>query len=404
MASRLREGTRDRAAVVELREDERARDHVCHQDDDGGRDSCGPAGVQCVNETTTQKVAGARPDAEQGEQGDRDLPLEALEPDAGGADGQRDGQEAGRRAARRSQIHQSDEPKSFQSGRCGSRARTARSRRGSRGANSCRLVTILTPHLPKMVVAHGGVFGGRASIPMAAWCGRGRIRSTRGRSPKQALGEEAGVAVTRVVLGCGNLGGIVSKLSLFGQGTTREEALRLLDAAGELGITTLDTADADGGGRSESFIGDWLCMKGGDVRDRVVIVTKTFNPMEEGADRGLSRTRIRRQVGTSLERLGVERLPLYMAHSFDPDTAQEETLATFDELVREGVVGAVGATNFTAEQVAEALELSALEGLTRYEWVQNASRSSRATARRRSRCATSTGSATPRSAHWPAAG
>ena len=141
---------------------------------------------------------------------------------------------------------------------------------------------------------------------------------------------------------------------------------------GSSGITTLDTADAYGGGRSESFIGDWLRTKGGDVRDRVVIVTKTFNPMEEGADRGLSRTRIRRQVGTSLERLGVERLPLYMAHSFDPDTAQEETLATFDELVREGVVGAVGASNFTAEQVAEALELSALEGLTRYEWVQNA--------------------------------
>ncbi len=178
--------------------------------------------------------------------------------------------------------------------------------------------------------------------------------------------------MTRVVLGCGNFGGIGSKPSLFGQGTTREEALRLLDAAWELGITTLDTADAYGGGRSESFIGDWLRTKGGDVRDRVVIVTKTFNPMEEGADRGLSRTRIRRQVGTSLERLGVERLPLYMAHSFDPDTAQEETLATFDELVREGVVGAVGASNFTAEQVAEALELSALEGLTRYEWVQNA--------------------------------
>ena len=178
--------------------------------------------------------------------------------------------------------------------------------------------------------------------------------------------------MTRVVLGCGNFGGIGSKPSLFGQGTTREEALRLLDAAWELGITTLDTADAYGGGRSESFIGDWLRTKGGDVRDRVVIVTKTFNPMEEGADRGLSRTRIRRQVGTSLERLGVERLPLYMAHSFDPDTAQEETLAAFDELVREGVVGAVGASNFTAEQVAEALELSALEGLTRYEWVQNA--------------------------------
>ncbi|HEY9458086.1 MAG TPA: aldo/keto reductase [Gaiella sp.] len=188
---------------------------------------------------------------------------------------------------------------------------------------------------------------------------------------QRALGR-SGVAVTRVVLGCGNFGGIGSKPSLFGQGTSKEDAFRLLDAAWDLGIRTLDTADAYGGGRSESYIGEWLATKGPDVRDEIVIVTKTFNPMAEGADKGLSRARIRRQVVTSLERLGVERLPLYMAHAFDPDTPQGETLSAFDELVREGTVGAVGASNFTAEQVAEALELSALEGLTRYEWVQNA--------------------------------
>ena len=84
-----------------------------------------------------------------------------------------------------------------------------------------------------------------------------------------------------------------------------------------------------------------------------------------------ARARIRRQVETSLGRLGVERIPLYLAHDFDPDVPQEETLGAFDELVRRGTVGAVGASNFTAEQLAEALELSALEGLTRYEWVQN---------------------------------
>ncbi len=180
-----------------------------------------------------------------------------------------------------------------------------------------------------------------------------------------------GVEITRIVLGCGNFGGIGSKPSLFGQGTSREDAFRLLDEAWDLGVTTLDTADAYGGGRSETFIGEWLRTKGADVRDRVEIVTKTFNPMAEGADHGLSRGRIRRQVAASLERLGVERLRLYMAHDFDPEVPQEETLAAFDELVREGTLGAVGASNFTAEQLAEALELSALEGLTRYEWVQN---------------------------------
>ena len=187
---------------------------------------------------------------------------------------------------------------------------------------------------------------------------------------QRALGR-SGVAVTRIILGCGNFGGIGSAPAFFGRGTSREEALALLDEAWELGIRALDTADAYGGGRSETFIGEWLATRGSDVRDEVVIATKTFNPMTEGADRGLAGTRIRRQVETSLSRLGIERIPLYLAHDFDPGVAQEETLLAFDELVRAGKIGAAGASNFSAEQLAEALELSALEGLTRYEWVQN---------------------------------
>ena len=186
-----------------------------------------------------------------------------------------------------------------------------------------------------------------------------------------ALGR-SGVAVSRIILGCGNFGGIGSAPAVFGKGTSRDDALRLLDEAWELGIRTLDTADAYGGGRSETVIGEWLASRGSDVRSEVVIATKTFNPMSDGADRGLARTRIRRQVETSLERLGVDRIPLYLAHAFDPETPQEETLLAFDELVRAGTIGAAGASNFTGEQLAEALELSALEGLTRYEWVQNA--------------------------------
>jgi 1-deoxyxylulose-5-phosphate synthase len=181
----------------------------------------------------------------------------------------------------------------------------------------------------------------------------------------------SGVSVTRVVLGCGNFGGVGSSPAFFGQGIPREEAPRIMDAAWELGIRTFDTADAYGGGRSETWIGEWLAAKGPEVRDAITVETKTFNPMTEGADRGLSRERVRRQVESSLERLGLERLPLYMAHDFDMDTPQEETLATLDELVRDGKIGAVGASNFTAEQLAEAVELSELEGLTRYEWVQN---------------------------------
>jgi aryl-alcohol dehydrogenase-like predicted oxidoreductase len=181
----------------------------------------------------------------------------------------------------------------------------------------------------------------------------------------------SGISVSRLILGCGNFGGVGSAPALFGQGIPHDEAFRIMDAAFELGLTTFDTADAYGGGRSETWIGEWLARKGPDVRDTVTVGTKTFNPMEEGADRGLARGRIRRQVESSLERLGVERIPVYMAHAHDSDTPQEETLQAFDELVRAGKVGALGASNHTAEQLAEALEISELEGIARYECVQN---------------------------------
>jgi len=181
----------------------------------------------------------------------------------------------------------------------------------------------------------------------------------------------SGIAITRLVLGCGNFGGVGSAPAFFGQGIPKDEAFRIMDAGWELGIRTFDTADAYGGGRSETWIGEWLRARGPGVREALTIETKTFNPMAEGEDRGLSRRRILRQVETSLVRLGVERIGLYMCHAFDHGVPQEETLGAFDSLVREGKVGAVGASNFNAEQLAEALELSELERLTRYEWVQN---------------------------------
>jgi aryl-alcohol dehydrogenase-like predicted oxidoreductase len=182
----------------------------------------------------------------------------------------------------------------------------------------------------------------------------------------------SGVRLTRIVLGCGNFGGIGSAPELFGQGESPEEAFALMDAAWDLGIRAFDTADAYGGGRSETAIGAWLRTKGSDVRDALTVTTKTYNPMDTGHDHGLSRTRILRQIDTSLGRLGLERVPLYLAHEFDDETPVEETLGAFDELIRAGKVGAVGASNFDGAQLAESLELSTLEGLARYEWVQNA--------------------------------
>src|SRR6266576_2328412 len=122
-----------------------------------------------------------------------------------------------------------------------------------------------------------------------------------------------GVEVSRIILGCGNFGGIGSAPEFFGQGESEEEAFRIMDAAWELGLTTFDTADAYGGGQSETMIGKWLASRG--VRPE--ISTKTFNPMAEGQDHGLGRTRIVRQLESSLDRLGVDSVDLYLAHNFD---------------------------------------------------------------------------------------
>lgn len=181
----------------------------------------------------------------------------------------------------------------------------------------------------------------------------------------------SGIHVSHIVLGCGNFGGIGSSPAFFGQGTPKETAFALMDRAWELGITTFDTADAYGGGRSETWIGEWLATKGPEVRDGLVVQTKTYNPMDAGHDHGLSHQRIRRQIDTSLARLGVERVAVYLAHEFDPETPQEETLLAFDELRRAGKIGVAGASNFTGEQLAEALEIAELEGIGRYELVQN---------------------------------
>src|SRR5881398_2018682 len=101
-------------------------------------------------------------------------------------------------------------------------------------------------------------------------------------------------AAPRVILGCGNFGGIGSAPAFFGQGESREEAFAIMDAAWELGFTTFDTADAYGGGRSETWIGEWRRAKGPEVRDRLVLATKVFHSVEgRPGDRGLAPARIR---------------------------------------------------------------------------------------------------------------
>ena len=176
---------------------------------------------------------------------------------------------------------------------------------------------------------------------------------------------KTGIRVSRIVLGCGNFGGIGSSPAFFGRGETEEEAFAIMDGAWEAGITTFDTADAYGGGRSETWIGNWLRAKGRDVRDEIVLSTKTFNPMDKGEDHGLAPERVKRQLESSLRRLGVDRVQMYLTHDWDPDVPIAETAGALDELVAEGKIGAYGVSNVDGAQLREAF------GAGGFGWVKN---------------------------------
>jgi aryl-alcohol dehydrogenase-like predicted oxidoreductase len=134
---------------------------------------------------------------------------------------------------------------------------------------------------------------------------------------------------------------------------SEEDSFKLLDAALEAGITTLDTADiyskwGDGSyaGKSEEILGRWIKDRGN--RDDLILATKVRGEMSEKPnDAGLSRAHILNSADRSLDRLQTEWIDLYQSHWFDSDVTQEETLRAYTKLIDDGVINYVGASNFT---------------------------------------------------------
>ena len=170
------------------------------------------------------------------------------------------------------------------------------------------------------------------------------------RKERRPVGRTA-LDVSRIILGCGNFGGIGSAPAFFGQGESEEQAFAIMDTAWSLEIRDFDTADAYGGGRSETWIGRWRARTGNEP----TLTTKVFHSVEgDPTDHGLSRDRILRQIDGSLARLGVERVDTYLIHEPDPETTIAETLDAMEETVREGKVGSVGASNVHVAWLDEA--------------------------------------------------
>ncbi|HYG85446.1 MAG TPA: aldo/keto reductase [Azospirillum sp.] len=162
--------------------------------------------------------------------------------------------------------------------------------------------------------------------------------------------------------------------NVFGWTVDEPTSHRLLDTFVEAGFNAIDTADAysawvpgNRGGESETIIGNWLKSRGN--RDKVVIATKVGSEMGPGK-KGLSPAYIRTAVEDSLRRLRTDRIDLYQSHWDDPETPFEDTLAAYKDLIDQGKVRAIGASNLTATRLREALDVSARTGLPRYESLQ----------------------------------
>lgn len=162
----------------------------------------------------------------------------------------------------------------------------------------------------------------------------------------------------------------------FGWTTDEKASFAVLDAYVEGGGNFIDTADSYSrwipghkGGESEEVLGKWLKARG--HRENIILATKVQSPMGPGPnDKGLSRHHIMAGVEASLRRLQTDYIDLYQAHNDDRETSLEETLRAFDDLVSQGKVRYIGASNYPAWRLMESLWQSDKRGYARYECVQ----------------------------------
>lgn len=164
--------------------------------------------------------------------------------------------------------------------------------------------------------------------------------------------------------------------NVFGWTADEKTSFAVLDAYVEGGGNFIDTADVYStwlpghvGGESESILGKWMSER--NNRNKVIIATKVGSKMGTAPNaQGLSRRYIIEEVEASLKRLQTDYIDLYQAHRDDSDTPLDETMAAFDQLVRQGKVRYLGSSNYSAARMREALEVSKQHNYARYECIQ----------------------------------
>jgi len=176
----------------------------------------------------------------------------------------------------------------------------------------------------------------------------------------------------------GNTGIQVAPLALggnvFGWTADEETSFKVLDAFVDAGFNLVDTANTYSkwlpghkGGESETVIGKWFKKSG--KRDKVIIATKVGMEMGDGK-KGLAKSYILEEVEASLKRLQTDHIDLYQSHQDDANTPLEETLEAYAQLIKQGKVRVIGASNYKADRLREALKISEQKGIPRYECLQ----------------------------------
>src|SRR6266849_4761284 len=176
-----------------------------------------------------------------------------------------------------------------------------------------------------------------------------------------------GMKVSRICLGCMSYGRPTER---WPWALDEETSRPFIKRALELGIHFFDTANAYSDGTSEEIVG--RALRDFARREEVVIATKVFYPMRQGANaRGLSRKSIMTEIDASLRRLGTDYVDLYQIHRWDRDTPIEETLAALHDVIKAGKARYIGASSMHAWQFAKALYVADLNGWTRFVSMQN---------------------------------
>ena len=153
----------------------------------------------------------------------------------------------------------------------------------------------------------------------------------------------------------------------FGQEADEATSIKIFHRCRDAGINFFDTADRYGVGISEKILGKCIA----ECREKIILSTKVGNPIGDDVnDRGLSRRHIMSAVENSLKRLGTDYIDLYFLHIYDPKTSIEETLSALEDLQRQGKVLYVGASNWSAWQIAKAIGISELKKILRFECIQ----------------------------------